>query len=993
MLPHLVLSRFPSHAPRARLRLRVLAGSVVPLLALAVGVGCGAPAPGPATPLSGEASPDAPPLAPGEGTAGRALEPAATEDADATPRAILVSIDALNEAIVRRTLTPEEAPALHRLFTEGACTAHAESFFPSVTASSHAVLWTGAGGDVTGVTANTQNLLPRDRHTLLETTNGFNYRVLSAEPLWITAGLAGVPVAGHHVTQAPGIPGYYPLVGERTPWHESRREASARALARTDLNVMNGYNRTVERQRVVRGIDVQWEGATLEAWTGLDEVASTRPPLPFVLALEEGPPILGVVVAEGASYDAILLSLDGRATEAVRARAHPVEETPPLGRALARHFSEPLPVPVENGRVWMPVRLFEVADDGRDFELYHPPLHVVEGNREELVLAYDEAIGGWTGNSGFYVYRTGGFGPRLVDGGDGTAEARYLETAEHLLRQFKAGSEWLWRTHEPRLLLDYFPLSDAIDHEVLGYLDPAWPGFDEAQARAVRDFRARVWGLVDRRVAHLAALTEEVGGALFVSGDHGMRASWNVFLPNRALLEAGLLALDAEGNVDLTRTRAYSPNGYWISVNREAWAGGVVPPGEEAEVVEAIRSALESVRDASGGRVVTRTFTPATHPGLGIGGPSGGDVYWATAPGFRSLGFLRGDQVSAPSTLNTGHGFPPDEPDMYTVFCALGPDFPAGRIPSERTTVVAPTLAEYIGVPAPADAVGRSILASLRTGSDPLEARLRERIAREGDSVSVAVAFHDLHTARRLGLSDDRVFHAASTMKVPVLWELYRQHDEGERDVGDPVPVRNTFRSVHDGSPFTLDTDRDTRLLGALGEGLPAREIAHGMITLSSNLGTNLLLELLDPARVQATLDAAGAGEVQVRRGVSDIPAFEAGLSNETTARGLLRVMELLARCEGIGRASCAEMHGILEEQAFRSEIPAGLPAGMRVGNKTGSITRVLHDAAIVHPEGRSPWVLVVLTEGFSDSDHASALVADLARISHEEIQTLANGG
>ncbi len=902
-------------------------------------------------------------------------------------RAILVSIDALNEEIVRRTLTREEAPALYRLFDEATCADHAVSHFPSVTASSHATLWTGAYGDVHGVTSNTMPRIPRDAHTILETWNGFHYQTLAAEPLWIAAGKAGVPVAGHHVTQAPGVPGHPAVRGTRTPEQDALRAEAERILARTDVNVMNGYNERPVQQRVIRGGDVRWtEGAE---WTGPEGLSSHLPPRTFELEMGPIGTLHGALVAlEGASaYDALLLSGDATGSNAKVARLAPPEsESLASGRALARHFSDPLPVPAPGGRAWIPVRLFEVAPDGSDFLLYQPPVHVVEGNRADMTAAYEDAIGGWTGNSGYLVYRQGGFGPSLADGGDGTAEARYLETAEHLLRQFQRGSEWLWRTHDPRVLADYFPLSDAIDHEVLGLLDPARPGYDAELAERVREFRARVWGLVDLRLAHLMELAEGSGAALFVSGDHGMRASWNAFHVNLALRDAGLLALDPDGNIDLSRTLAASPNGYFIRVNRTESPGGIVPPEEEAQVLDAVVRALLAVRDEAGERVVTRVLRPADHPEMGIGGPAGGDLYWGTAPGIRTTSSVRGTGALQSSFLTAGHGFPPDEPDMYTVFCAWGGGFEAGRIPAVRTTVVAPTVAEYAGIPTPADAVASSVLPALRRGGDPLEAALRERIALEGDTVDVAVAFHDLETAARLGILDDEVFHAASTMKVPVLYELFRRHDLGLLDVDREHPVTNTFRSVYDGSPFTLETDADEGLVEALGSTLPLRRIARGIIVRSSNLGTNLLLELLGPEAVQERMDRMGAGAMKVRRGVSDIPAFEAGYSNETTARGLLRVMEIVARCEGVGPEVCRDMHEILEAQEYRSEIPAGLPEGTRVGNKTGSITRIRHDAAIVHPGGRAPYLLVVLTRGFEDGERASALAADLSRIVWEAV-------
>ena len=945
-------------------------------------------------------------------------------------RAILASIDALNEAAIRAWMTPEEVPALFRLLDQGVCAAHAESHFPSVTAASHAVIWTGAAGDVHGVTANSLPRLPRDAHTVLETTNGFHYSTLSAEPIWITAGKAGVPVAGHHVTQGPGVPGYPAVAGERTAVQQARRAESARILERTDVNVLNGYNRIVEGQRVVTGADVTWVEPAEAPWANLEGLGSVLPPLPFYRDLPEGGRLHGVMVAlpaegsdavadagagtdaesaaatgeagaaaEPATYNAMLLGMQRDADRAVMARAVPVESTPPgRERPLARHFADALEVEVEGGRIHVQPRLFEVSPDGRDFLLYQPPLQVVEGNREDLTLAYDREGGGWTGNAGNAVYLRGGFGPRLTEGGDGTAEARFLETAEHLLLRFSQGSRWLWNTWEPRLLLDYFPLADEIDHRLIGFLDPNSPGYTPEMAERVVAFRTRTWQMVDRWLATLEELALEADAALFVTGDHGMRGNWRLFLPNLALQQAGLLVLDAAGEVDLSRTRAVSTHGYWVTVNRTAFRGGIVPPEEEAEVRAAVVAALEGVRTPEGNRVVTRTFTPEQYPDLGLGGPAGGDVYWGTAPGFRSSGAIRGEGVIADSWIGGDHGFPPDEPDMYTVFCALGGGFESGRIPPVRTTVVASTVAEYLGMPAPADAVGTSVLAWMRRGGDPLEAALRERIEAEaralaeeggdGEALRVAVAFRDISTAHRVGILEDRPFHAASTMKVPVLYELYRQHDDRRLDVGDPVRVRNTFRSVHDGSPYTLESDADTELLEALGGTLPARRLAHGMITVSSNLATNILLEELGPEAVQARMDHLGAGEMRVRRGVSDIPAFEAGYSNETTARGLLRVMELVAGCVELSRPVCDEVHGILEDQVYRSEIPAGLPAGTRVGNKTGSITRIRHDAAIVHREGRSPYLLVILTEGFDDGDRASTLMADLSRIVWEAVGT-----
>ncbi len=273
-----------------------------------------------------------------------------------------------------------------------------------------------------------------------------------------------------------------------------------------------------------------------------------------------------------------------------------------------------------------------------------------------------------------------------------------------------------------------------------------------------------------------------------------------------------------------------------------------------------------------------------------------------------------------------------------------------------------------------------------RDAASDLERRLRDRIAREGDSVHISLALLDLGTERRIELDAHREYHAASTMKVPVLLELYRRAEAEGWSVEDPVPVTNTFRSIYDGSPFTLETDRDAGLLEALAGELPARRIAEGMIQVSSNLGTNILLEHLTPDSVQATMRRIEADGMKVLRGVSDIPAFEAGLSNRTTAHAYLRTLEVIAGCELTTREACREMMEILEGQEFTNDIPAGVPAtarerGTRIGNKTGSITGIRHDGAIVRPHDREPYILVILTEGYRDGQTASAVMTDLSRM------------
>lgn len=265
---------------------------------------------------------------------------------------------------------------------------------------------------------------------------------------------------------------------------------------------------------------------------------------------------------------------------------------------------------------------------------------------------------------------------------------------------------------------------------------------------------------------------------------------------------------------------------------------------------------------------------------------------------------------------------------------------------------------------------------------DALRSALEQRIA-QTPGAEVGLWLEDLGTRRTLGIADTVTFHAASTMKVPVLFELYRRADEGTLRLDDRIPLANRFASIVDGSPYALAMadDSDDALYDRIGGTITYRELAERMIVRSSNLATNVLIERLDPTRVTSRARALGGEGVVVRRGVEDGLAFRAGLNNVTTARGLGRLMAALERGEVASAAATDSMRATLMRQEFNDEIPAGLPAGTRVAHKTGWITATTHDAAIVYPPGGTPFVLVILTRNIPERAVAQRLMADLARI------------
>jgi beta-lactamase class A len=264
--------------------------------------------------------------------------------------------------------------------------------------------------------------------------------------------------------------------------------------------------------------------------------------------------------------------------------------------------------------------------------------------------------------------------------------------------------------------------------------------------------------------------------------------------------------------------------------------------------------------------------------------------------------------------------------------------------------------------------------AALRAAVPAIESTIR------ASGAEVAVAFRRLDGRTQWLLRPDEAFHAASTMKVAVLIELYHQVHEGRVRLDEPLTVRNEFHSLVDGSRYQLDPndDSETELYRAVGETRTLGQLSELMITVSSNLATNLLMEKLGVENIRAEVRALGADGMNVRRGVEDSKAFAHGLNNTTTARALLRLLEAIAHGQAVDADSSRQMLAVLERQTVNDRIPAGLPAGIRIAHKTGEITGVRHDAAIVF--AHRPFVLVVLTRGLADPEAASALIADITR-------------
>jgi beta-lactamase class A len=286
-------------------------------------------------------------------------------------------------------------------------------------------------------------------------------------------------------------------------------------------------------------------------------------------------------------------------------------------------------------------------------------------------------------------------------------------------------------------------------------------------------------------------------------------------------------------------------------------------------------------------------------------------------------------------------------------------------------------------------AVFISLISSCSTTKKALHT-LQSDIEREisGKKGTFAVAFKDLKTGKEIKINDETVYHAASTMKTPVLIEVYKQAAEGKFSLTDSIELKNEFKSIVDGSSYSLDSSDDSEfdLYKHIGEKRSIDSLVYQMIIVSSNFATNLVIQKVGAENVTGTMRQLGANNIQVLRGVEDGKAFEKGLNNTTTAHDLLVIFEKIAMGKAVNAKASQAMINILLDQRFNEIIPALLPPGVKVAHKTGSITHVHHDSGMVMlPDGRK-YVLVLLSKDWENEKEAIQIMANISSLIYKYV-------
>lgn len=281
---------------------------------------------------------------------------------------------------------------------------------------------------------------------------------------------------------------------------------------------------------------------------------------------------------------------------------------------------------------------------------------------------------------------------------------------------------------------------------------------------------------------------------------------------------------------------------------------------------------------------------------------------------------------------------------------------------------------------------GTFLLAQSRISMKTLKQNIVTELSKQKGTF--AVAFKNLRTGKELLINEQEIFHAASTMKTPVMIEVFKQADEGKFSLQDSFVIKNEFKSIVDSSLYSLDSanDSETEIYRHVGEKRTLYALMYEMIIASSNLSTNLIIDLVDAKNVTQTMRDMGAGKILILRGVEDQKAYDKGLNNTTTAYDLMLIYTKIARRKAVNKNASKEMIRILLKQEHNEIIPAMLPKEVKVAHKTGSITGVRHDSGIVFlPDGKK-YVLVLLSKDIEDESAAINRMATVSKIIYDSI-------
>jgi predicted AlkP superfamily phosphohydrolase/phosphomutase len=598
-----------------------------------------------------------------------------------TAKAIVLAWDGTVPTFVDELTRQGKLPNLAKLIAGGAFADDVRPGFPSKTAPGFASLMTGAPPRVTGISGNRVPREPRADYTILDSMAGFSGAPLLAEPIWAAAQRAGKKVVISHIPS----------------FAAENSEGTVR---------LYGYDTITGRDGIVTPRLSKPQPAT--SWNKLP--ASDAPALEISFAVAASK-FFGLLVDDPADeqigYDTLLLTRS-RNAEDIEVKL----KSTAAGATGELFWSGPVEVKTSGERsASVYFRLFELRGDGSDFFLYFTRPARAMVTPEEALEGAGDTVRSFIGNGASILYQQGSFGRTIPSGGSGGAEARYLETVRFAQHQLMETNRWALAHLPWDLFLAYTPFPDESEHLWRGYLDPGLSTYREEIANRLRPFLEQVYKSSDDHLGLFLA-NRPADTIIAVISDHGMQAVNKRFAINRLLQQKGLLAIDEQGRIDLSKSKVLYPsinNGYLL-INSMDRKNGIVAAKQRKELARQVSDLLSEVRD--GDQPVVKNVYDAEIRGaeMGIGGPSGGDVYIELVPGYDF------DPRTTPEPLITqvepygSHGANPEQSSMRTVMLFHGPGIAAGhRLQNVRIIDFAPTISRLLGFPAPKNSSGRAL--------------------------------------------------------------------------------------------------------------------------------------------------------------------------------------------------------------------------------------------------------------------------------------------
>lgn len=619
--------------------------------------------------------------------------------AQRSPRAIIVSWDGAADWVVDKLLAQGKLPNLARMARTGFVAEAMTPANPSKTAVGHAAIWTGCWGDRNGVTGNGVPLRPRSDHTLLESQSGYDSRALEAEPLYVTAARQNKKVVVLSATQS------FPP----DPWVVEL----AKVGVRPDRFVtFSGFESPVSNHRMLSASDFR---PALDLGGGGSPSGTARE-----CELQLGDSRFRIMLVGDQSgtvpgFDRARIEARGTTPTGTASGPTQVAEIRPSAGGAPMTFWSP-PFPVKRGDLSANVafRLFELSPDGSHVSLYVSKSNALRGsaNPEEIsdyLSAYPQFH-----DDPFFDYQSGLYGPTLWQGGTGEAERRILEIVERDCDLLVRGSTFAWNQWKPDLMFHYTPMSDSAGHTWMGALDPSSIRHDPKLAAKIWPLYEKVYQLQDRWLGKLLDLAGPENVVCLVS-DHGMQGNHKTVYVNTILARAGLVAWDASGRIDLSRTKVCAPPyaEFFLVVNGTDRKAGIVEPGERAAVLSLAFQALRTAKEPITGKaLVQAVYRSEDHGELGFGGELGGDVLLDFADDYYPSA-SRSDNITGvvASPIGNGvHGGFSKRPKLQAIcYMAGGPIAKGKRGPTIRQIDVAPTLCALLGIRPPAQSAGSVI--------------------------------------------------------------------------------------------------------------------------------------------------------------------------------------------------------------------------------------------------------------------------------------------